>query len=372
MAIFENLRGLVPLPKSRRGNSTSDVNSSVAGVSDEIFSPEFPLPLPDYNQPDVSNTFMDNIYTRINDVFEYIHLPTPENIQGLYSITQKIEGIIEDPISFVRNTINQEIYKATHSTREAGVDEVIDLTTGIKGLRASLVEGITLPQYDGIDNNDTGDFNEQKLVRTFLGRDSVKDITLRSLDLWDIKIEPYEHNEVENEWVPPFNDSVTANINSTGMYQKVYPKSIPKVTDYMPILSYNLDLKTLTTKQLELFGGSSISVPDLIRYTSHLSIQIVDDENKRWRRWFQKYSENLYDSDTNSVAPYKNSSLQVSIYQYRQDHKVLSYNKYICSLMNYQMLSSGAGDASTDVLDIELSIVGKVDLDPTFSYLEIV
>lgn len=389
MAIFDELRGLVPLPKSRKGKSTSDFNSSLAGVSDDVFSPEFPIALPEYTQPDLSNTFIDNIYTKINDVFEYIHLPTPEIIQGLYGVTQRIEGIIEDPVTFVRNEVNQTIYDLLHpknknlfpkdqhksykKPEEVKALEVIDDTSGTTGLRASLVNASSSKLDNKFqDPYDLPDLEEIKLDREFKGRESVENITLRSVDLWDIKIEPFEYNNVRNSWVPDIKQQDVYKLNSSSLYSKVYPRTIPRVSDYMPILSYNLDLKTLTTKQLELFGGSSIAVPDLIRYTSQLSIQIVDDENKRWRRWFQEYSENLYSSDTNSVAAYKNSSLLITLYQYRQDHKILSHNKYICSLMNYQMISTGAGDASTDVLDIEFSIVGKVDLPPNYSYLEIV
>jgi hypothetical protein len=392
MPIFDNLRGLVPLPTSRKGNRNSDVNTSTKGVSDEIFSPEFPIPLPEVPKIDVSNTFVDNVYTQVNDVFEYIQLPTPEVVSGIYGVTQRIEEVISDPINFVRGAAQGALYDLLHpqdknmfpkDVRASYPKPVeiagLDLLTGSEGTPELSAGRAPLPAKDSkstdrLDSPSSVEgYDEVELVRDFKGRESLEDMTLRSSHLWDLKIEPFEYRGVKNEWVPTVTQNEkNALLNRNSKYAKLFPKVIPKVSDYMPILSYNVDLKTLTTKQLELFGGSSIAVPDLIRYTSQMSIQIVDDENKRWRRWFQNYADNLYESTTNSVAPYKNSCLLITLYQYREDHKVLSHNRYICSLMNYQMISAGTGEVSSDVLDIELSIVGRHELASEYSYLEIV
>lgn len=389
MAIFDNVRGLMPLPRSKKGNYTSDVDSSTKGVSNEIFSHEVPIPLPKFNQPDTSNTFIDNVYTQINDVFEYIHLPTPAIVQDIYGFTQSIENIINDPVTEIRNAVNREIYDLLHpseknifpadrSGSEKKSEEVkglvfYDDTKGTSGNRAPLLEDdVTMSKKNLRPGSYLSNLDEPELNRSFQGRETLQNSTLRSIDLWDLSIEPFEYRGVKNKWVPNIQQENNAIVNVTSKYADIFPKNYPKITDYMPILSYDLDLKTITSKQLDLFGGSSISVPDMIRYTSQLSVQIVDDENKRWRRWFQTYSENLYDERTTSVAPYKNSSLLITLYQYRQDFKILSHNQYICTLNNYQMISSGASSASTDVLDVELSIVGKVDLPEIYSYLEIV
>jgi len=392
MPIFDNLRGLVPLPTSRNSQSTAPIDTDnirleqdLRGISNGVFSPEFPIPLPIVPEIDVSNTFVDDIYTRINDVFEYIQLPTPEFLQDIYGVTQQIENVINDPISTVRNEIQKNLYDLLHPKEKnifpvdrmksySKSEEIksLDLINGTTGFRAPLVKESLASTERLSTGEDISRIDEPELIRSFKGRESLKDVTLRSIDLWDIQIEPFEYNGIPNLWVPPIQQSDNAAVNLTSKYGNLFPKVIPSVTDYMPILSYDLDLKTLTTKQLDLYGGSSIAVPDLIRYTSQMSLQIVDDENKRWRRWFQTYSENLYNQDDNSVAPYKNSSLLITLYQYRQDHKILSHNQYICSLSNYQMISSGAGMASTDVLDIELSIVGRIELPSNYSYLEIV
>ena len=295
-----------------------------------------------------------------------------KNLDPINSKISELETKKNDLNNNIQNQINL-ISQNTKKSEEVKGLVFYDDTQGTSGNRAPLLEDdITMSKKNLRPGSYLSNLDEPELNRSFQGRETLQNSTLRSIDLWDLSIEPFEYRGVKNKWVPNIQQENNSIVNVTSKYADIFPKNYPKITDYMPILSYDLDLKTITSKQLDLFGGSSISVPDTIRYTSQLSVQIVDDENKRWRRWFQTYSENLYDERTTSVAPYKNSSLLITLYQYRQDFKILSHNQYICTLNNYQMISSGASSASTDVLDVELSIVGKVDLPEIYSYLEIV
>jgi hypothetical protein len=411
MAIFDNVRGLVPLPKSRSG-SASQASSNVASGQGfrndpEVLSDSVPIPLPNFNKTDVGNTFIDRTYSQINDVFRFLTLPTPSVINDVFKFTQGIEEIVSDPNTFIRQTVEKGVRSFTKGIKESLMKNSEAYVMDGKGNPiVSLPESNYPPGNPKLETRDGGKkddkyvgANDYHLDRSFLGWESVKDLTIRSTDLWDLKVEPF-HYSVPNIWVPEILSEEMKEVNTpvgtsknnkylekgklntsggnsdfsnTHFIDSMYPKpSKGNLKDFIPILSYDLDLKTLGTKEILLFGGSSISVPDTIRYTSKLSFQLADDENKRWRRWFQKYSENLYEEKTTGVAPYKNSSLLVSLYQYRPDFKVLSHNQFICSLNNYRVSSTGSGSSGLDTLDIELSIVGKVDLDPNYSYLQII
>lgn len=397
MPIFDELRGLVPLPQSN-SPITGNVNPGIDKLPNPtggVLDPAIPIPLPIKNKEgiDTGNTFIDRVYSDVSDVFSYLQLPVPNPINEIYKLTQTIEGVIQNPEGTIRELVRGKLYDLLHPNdpftiptdkhkeykksedienleRMEGSEEVTFPTSGVRA---------TLPESDPrslsrsiTDRSGIPSDGSLPLVRSFVGRDSVKDVTLRSVDLWDFRIQAFEYNGVPNVWVPDIQQIENKILNSRNPYSKIIPLKDPIITDYMPITSYNLDLKTLTNKTLNLYGGSTIQVPELIRYNSQLTFQIVDDENKRWRRWLQTYSESLCDEMGNTVAPYKNSSLLVTLIQYRQDHRILAYNQYICGLANYQLISTGADSGSVDVIDVELSILGRVEMPTRYTYLEIV
>lgn len=394
MPIFDDVRGLVILPKSQTRKKSQAVNNSLDNPTEGVLSPEIPFPLPENNplNVDLSNTIIDQVYTKISDFFQYVQMPVPDPLTEAYKITQGIENAIENPIDTLRRVAGEVIGGFTKELagknskdlfpqdkhkdfkRQEDVigleDENGNLKLDNQGVRAPL--GQTDPRSSERLIPKLRSDGSLKLNRSFKGRESIKDLTLRTTDLWDLKLDKFTYNGIKNKWVPDIISSDVKYLNQNNPYSNVIPSKVPILSDYMPITSYNLDLKTLKTKTLSLFGNSTVQVPELISYNSQLTFQIVDDENKRWRRWFQEYSENLFNSEDNTVAPYKNSSLLVTLVQYRQDLRVLAYNKYICTLANYQMISMGSDSGSTDVIDIELSIVGKVELSEGYSYLNIV
>lgn len=394
MPIFDDIRGLVILPKSQTRKKSQAVNNTLTNSTEGVLSPEIPFPLPENNplNVDLSNTIIDQVYTKISDFFQYVQMPVPDPINEIYKVTQGIESAIENPIDTLRRVAGEVIGGITRDLagKDSGdlfpqdkqkdyklqedvvglEDEKGNLRLDNKGVRAPL--GQTDPRSSERLIPKLRPDGSLILNRSFKGRESIKDLTLRTTDLWDLKLDKFTYNGVENKWVPDFISEDVRYLNQNNPYNNIIPSKEPIISDYMPITSYNLDLKTLKTKTLSLFGNSTVQVPELISYNSQLTFQIIDDENKRWRRWFQEYSEKLFNAKDNTVAPYKNSSLLVTLVQYRQDLRVLAYNKYICSLANYQMISMGSDSGSTDAIDIELSIVGKVDLSNEYSYLNIV
>lgn len=416
MPIFDDVKGFVPLPKSQ-----TEERDSVPGLGDlqytedPTLASEIPIPLPKAFGIGIntSDTIVDRVFTKINDVFEYIHLPTPDAIVDLYKTSQRIEGVIADPLSAGKQFLENTIYDALHpsSKIDGGVlprdantyskkvnvedpllpsddndyEKLMKRGTGAKRPTPgekyiSELSGIEWDQMKDSTSETQylyhqGEGGNEEVEFEFQGRKTVGDLTMRLNHLWDLKIEPYHHKGIDRGVVPPMLSSTDYKMNQTPYYTGALQLNnyvYQKLTDYVPVLAYDLDMKMLNSKELELFSGSSIAVPEVIRYNSNMNLQILDDENKRWRRWFQTYSENMYNEKYSTVTPYKNSCLQITIYQYRSDWKVLSKQILLCTLRNYNMKSDGAGIGSPDILDISLSVVGAIELPESESILNII
>lgn len=416
MPIFDSNLGYVPLPTNQNTNPQSNETVDIVSVGNVSTSDLIDIKLPNFsslknrNGYDPNNSIVDQIFTSIDDISNLIHLPVPDVVKDVYSSINNLENIASDPIHEGKRLISKSLFdlfdpdgpSINDMIRPTDKNQVLpqnfdgkfDSLAPLDSNMYNKVSNINDYEYDNLKYKKTsseGVKEEDEITGTntydspvvfeFQGRKSVKNMTLRLNHLWDMKIEPYYHRgrnlameRMENSDGFSSNE-ITDEINESNYYVeqlKVNKKDLIPNTDYMPIMSYDLNMKTLTNKEVEMYNGSSISIPELIRYNSTLSVQIVDDRNKRWRRWFQEYSESMYDEVTSIVTPYKNSCLLATIYQYRVDRKIISQAKLIISLKNYQMSSSGAGTGSPDVMDLEFSVVGILDLPEEQSHLKVI
>lgn len=320
------------------------------------------------------NTWFDQIYTGATQVFDFLGLPIPEGLTSLYQYTQKIENFIEDPSLLVNQAVNVGLGMLFPGKKDGAWDEQKGIMNLPENKVYEIIEGKykeTTYDQELITENVKNDQYLNGIVEdigdvafSFQGRKSVVGMSMRMNHLWDLKMKPYSHRGVC--LVPKMGVAYSNAYKDTATTEVYRDRSkTPSQFDFedsMPILSYDLDFKSLVNKEIELFAGSTIHVPEVIRRTSHMSMQILDDENKRWRRWFQRYLESMYDEGRNLVAPYKHCCMEITLYQYRSDWKVLSHKVFLAILKNYQVLSSGAGGGSgnADLIDVEWSIVGEL------------
>lgn len=342
-----------------------------------------------------SNTWSDQLFTGLNNVLDFLGLPMPEGLTSIYQNIQTVEGFIEDP----RMLLNLAVDKAKGFIFPGKKDGAWIDAKGLMGLpedrRYELIDGIyktnEVPFIEMTTQNVSDDQYLDGIIEdigkeafAFQGRKSAVGVTMRLNHLWDVKMKPYAHNGIT--FVPDmgtaesaFYGNETKNEKASRLGTEKYRRKTDAVNnkdweDSMPVLSYDLDFKTLSNKEVELFGGATIMVPEIIRRTSHLSMQILDDENKRWRRWLQRYMEAMYNETNNIVKPYKHCCMQVTIYQYRADWKILSHKEFLVTLKNYQAISSGSGggNGNADVIDLEWSIVGELKMYGEKDYLNII
>jgi len=431
MAIFDSDLGFMPLPQSQQpvSNVSSVEVVGISGSVNEAYNDLIELPVsatgiePGLN---LSNSLVDQIFTGIEDVSNMIHLPVPESIKEIYGVTQYVEGVISDPLNEAKRLASRALFNLFDPDKNGGNEGMLPRFQGDKwavseeqkkefngnlkinkdkkvaegNSEYSVDKPADLNPYDQLIGNPNVNKNNKDVTGQentednfqfskgdpepqpnfeFNGRETVKNLTMRLNHLWDMSIIPYDYKGVPNTAAPPMDiqEGYAFGLNQSPYYENaltVKPDKIVSNTNlnYVPILSYDMDIKTLVNKEVELFSGSSIAVPEVIRYTSHLSMQILDDENKRWRRWFQTYTENLYEEETALVKPYKNSCLQVTLYQYRSDRKIISRHTMLVNLKNYQMISSGTGMGNADIIDVEFSIVGEIDIPEDEKFLTVI
>lgn len=425
MGVFDNVRGFVPLPENQNENPKSPESVNGVDIGDLKISSVADISLPNIKSLrkkkgyDTNNSIIDQLYTTLDDISNFIHLPVPESLTNIYKKINRVESIVADPLHEAKRLLSTTLFKIFDPNGPAmnGMMLPSDQSHG-KKMNEILAESIrkSLPdvnQYDGVSNAPA--YNEfLKDYRAFTGSDgkyfvpdydddgnphifefqgrlSVKDLTMRLNHLWDIKIEPYMHRDknialgLSSDTMKSSNPIFENGLGPNHMLKRLsssnhmtsqlkltdFNREVPMM-DYIPVMSYDLNMKTLMSKEIDLYNGSSISVPEVIRYNSHLNLQILDDNNRRWRRWFQAYSEALFDEVTSTVTPYKNSCLLITIYQYKADRRIVSQSSLLCLLRNYQMVSNGAGMGNADLVDLEFSVVGMIDLPPEKSYLKVV
>lgn len=193
---------------------------------------------------------------------------------------------------------------------------------------------------------------------------SIRNLTLRSQDLWDVSIRPYHYKGIPNLAIPPINDATSRQLtlSSNEFRNSVLPSYVHAevFNDYVPIIEFDVDYKSQVMKQFDLVHGSLLTIPESMKYDASMNLSIVDTANKRWRRWLKDWSDALYNEKTNIAVPYKNSCLLVDVIQYREDWKLLSKMSYLCTLSNYQQKTVGASTPGVDIIEVELSIVGRL------------
>lgn len=362
-----------------------------------------------------SDTIIDRLFTKITDVLDFVRVPVPESVISLYSKIQEIEGYLSDPKSFAIQVRENILGLLLGSNVEDRFDPKVGVIMRPTDNRANLIM-INGNQYDisGTSealarNNEIAGILEGQNILTegyvnaerfkqisddilesqfaFQGRKSTVGVTLRLTHLWDLRFEPYNDPELGIECVLPDMYDHISTAYENALAKKTSEKYLERDKDgnslrenplsdwedSLPVLSYDLDYLALASRDLELYGGSTISIPEIIKRNSLITTQILDDENKRWRRWFQRALDTMCPppkgevttsgaSNGSVVVPYKNCCMKATLYQYRTDSHILSHKVFLVLLKNYQVTSTGAGGGagSPDVIDAEWSIVGEI------------
>lgn len=334
------------------------------------------------------NSILDQLFTGANQIFDMIGLPFPASITNLYQMTQTIEGYIEDPRMLWSELKDAAFGFIFAKEGESNWDDELGLIKSPEDSQYEAISGAYFPDdygaadaenpiAEGVANQERADQIADDIAYSqfsFQGRKSVVGVSMRLNHLWDMRMEPWTPDLTKPEYcvLPPMLDHISEAYaaKSSGRSTESYKREgvatrLADWEDTMPILSYDLDFKTLANKEVELYGGSVISIPEIIRRTSHLTIQVLDDENKRWRRWFQHALEKMYDEETAVIVPYKHCCMKITLFQYRTDYRILSHKVFLGVIKNYQVLSSGSGQGAgaADLIDVEWSIVGELPVN---------
>jgi hypothetical protein len=260
----------------------------------------------------------------------------------------RAEDIREAAIQDGRERV-KKLFQAPDDTQFESVSMDDSRVSGMdSGTRMPSESREVTPNGTSLSQEDiSGDLN-------FKGRESLEGIELASDHLWDITLEPFKYNGVG--YMPEYNKKVNEVQNG-----KSRAENPEKDIDHIPFLSYRLDHKTMGNKEVPMYKGATIQIPETNLVNSQLTTQVLETSNRRWFDYFNACAEAMYDEESNAVLPYKNCCHLMRIYTYRPDKKVIWERNLLVLLKNFIVAETGTSDASPVSIDLEFSVVGDLD-----------
>lgn len=134
-----------------------------------------------------------------------------------------------------------------------------------------------------------------------------------------------------------------------------------------PVLTYSVNIGTVKTESLRLFGGDTADIFSGMNYHGTLDLSILDDTFGSMTKYMSTYLNASYDIESASVAPYWACAFEIDLIILRVGKQVKHRFRFICNPIAYTPQFSGTGgDSGTECrVDISFGIIGMVTLPPT-------
>ena len=186
-----------------------------------------------------------------------------------------------------------------------------------------------------------------KYVPALCGYKSVSGLSIGTSHLWDVKISNYFHEGKYKSFAPPV--------------PVVCPVANAEYDNYVPVLAYTIDDYATKSTDVELENDSKIEVVIGLQRNNTLTLTFLEDDNYTWTRYFDWYLTNIYDRNTHTIAPYKQSCLKIEIAVYNTKNHIHFYYKLLCIPISFGKRIEGTSDIGEfgDVT-INFSIVGDI------------
>ena len=172
--------------------------------------------------------------------------------------------------------------------------------------------------------------------RSRLGR-----LELASTHLWDVQIKPM----------------------GTGV-----PVLEMRDIDVLPITNWSLDAGQTLSDSMEMFGGSSITIPTTKKIDMRFEATFIEDSTYSVKAWLSKYKKFMFYK--NRVRPYKECCSIIGIWLLDVDLKELYYQAYIGYPID--MTESLEGESSHSPINktVTFSIVGQLSSDEFYEQIQ--
>lgn len=171
--------------------------------------------------------------------------------------------------------------------------------------------------------------------RSRLGR-----LELASTHLWDVQIKPM----------------------GTGV-----PVLEMRDIDVLPITNWSLDAGQTLSDSMEMFGGSSITIPTTKKIDMRFEATFVEDSTYSVKAWLSKYKKFMFYK--NRVRPYKECCSIIGIWLLDVDLKELYYQAYIGYPIDMTEGLEGESSHSPINKTVTFSIVGQLSSDEFYEQI---
>lgn len=172
--------------------------------------------------------------------------------------------------------------------------------------------------------------------RSRLGR-----LELASTHLWDVQIKPM----------------------GTGV-----PVLEMRDIDVLPITNWSLDAGQTLSDSMEMFGGSSITIPTTKKIDMRFEATFIEDSTYSVKAWLSKYKKFMFYK--NRVRPYKECCSIIGIWLLDVDLKELYYQAYIGYPIDMTEGLEGESSHSPINKTVTFSIVGQLSSDEFYEQIQ--
>ena len=178
--------------------------------------------------------------------------------------------------------------------------------------------------------------------RSRLGR-----LELASTHLWDIQIIPMKTTKGEASGVPVLE---------------------MEDIDLLPITNWSLDAGQTLSDSMEMFGGSSITIPTTKKIDMRFEATFVEDSSYSVKTWLSKYKKFMFHN--NRVRPYKECCSIIGIWLLDLDLKELYYQAYLGYPIDLTEGLEGESSHSPINKTVTFAIVGQLSSEEFYQQIQ--
>jgi len=138
--------------------------------------------------------------------------------------------------------------------------------------------------------------------------------------------------------------------------------------DVLPITNWSLDAGQTLSDSMEMFGGSSITIPTTKKIDMRFEATFIEDSTYSVKAWLSKYKKFMFYK--NRVRPYKECCSIIGIWLLDVDLKELYYQAYIGYPIDMTEGLEGESSHSPINKTVTFSIVGQLSSDEFYEQIQ--
>lgn len=156
--------------------------------------------------------------------------------------------------------------------------------------------------------------------------------------LWDIEITPYNHKG------------------------KQPPSFKHKYINILPVTNWALSETATLTDTMEMFGGSSITIPTTEVINKRFDCTMIEDRSFSVKSWLSAYKSYMFNNF--KVRPYKDCCCRIRLQLLDYERKAIYIGTYLGYPIDIEMSLEGEDSAGVITRNVSFAIVGEINNVP--------